>query len=235
MEVEGQLNPDERRLLTEAIRTASEKVNVVLEVGTWLGGGSTIHILRALEENNRGHLWGIEADESIYKRMINNIRAAAPEVIARFTPLFGFSRDVIPRWLAEKDRDFQIDLAFLDGGNNPSEQIIEFRLIDPYMPVGGILMTHDAKFRKGKWLVPYVSRLDNWDSKLYDVSVEGLFFAKKIAPHPSPSNLRSARSHLARMRFEPTEVAAALLPAKVCSLVLKLLPEKLRRGIAEGR
>jgi predicted O-methyltransferase YrrM len=137
MEVEGQLNPAERRLLTEAIRTASEKVNVVLEVGTWLGGGSTIHILRALEENNRGHLWGIEADESIYKRMINNIRAAAPEVIARFTPLFGLSRDVIPRWLAEKDRDFKIDLAFLDGGNNPSEQIIEFRLIDPYMPVGG--------------------------------------------------------------------------------------------------
>jgi hypothetical protein len=96
-------------------------------------------------------------------------------------------------------------------------------------------MTHDAKFRKGKWLIPYVSRLDNWGSKLYDVSAEGLFFAKKIAPHPSPSNLRSARSHLARMRFEPTEVAAALLPAKVCSLVLKLLPEKLRRGIAEGR
>ena len=235
MEIEGQLNPDERRLLTEAIRTASEKVNAVLEVGTWLGGGSTIHILRALEENDHGHLWGIEADESIYKRMINNIRAAGPEAIGRFTPLFGLSQDVIPRWIAEKGQDFQIDLAFLDGGNNPLEQIIEFRLIDPFMPVGGTLMTHDAKLRKGKWLVPYVSRLDNWESKLHDVSAEGLFFGKKIAALPSPNSLRSARLHLLRMRCEPAELAAALLPARICGVVLALLPRHLSLKLGEGR
>src|ERR1700722_16688883 len=95
--IEGQLNEHERRILTAAICGASEKPKVVLEVGTWLGGGSTLHILRALEENGAGHLWGIEADHSIYEKMLANIRAAVPEASARFSPLFGFSQAVIPQ------------------------------------------------------------------------------------------------------------------------------------------
>ena len=75
-------------------------------------------------------------------------------------------------------------------------------------------MAHDAKLRKGKWLVSYISRLDNWESQLHDVSEEGLFSARKIAAHPSCASLRMARFHLFRMRFQPAEVAAALLPAK---------------------
>jgi predicted O-methyltransferase YrrM len=233
--VEGQLNTAERQLLSETILNAETKPEIVLEVGTWLGGGSTIHILRALQRNGKGHLWGIEADKSIYERMIANIRTAAPETVNRFTPLFGLSQNVIPKWLAEMDQGLQIDMAFLDGGDNPMEQVTEFRLLDPYMPVGSILTSHDAKLRKGKWLVPYVSRLDNWESKFHDISAEGLFSAKKIARKPSPESLRSARMHLLRMRLEPAEVAATLLPAKLCKLVLMLMPERIRRRLAEGR
>lgn len=233
--IPGQLNQAERRIISSAILDSETKPKVVLEVGTWLGGGSTVSILRALEKNGEGHLWGIEADESVFARMVENIRATAPETTGRFTPLFGFSQQVIPKWLAEKGEKFEIDLAFLDGGNNPIEQITEFRLIDSYIPVGGILMTHDAKLRKGKWLVPYVSCLDNWESKLHDISAEGLFFAKKIAPHPSQERLRSARSHLLGMRFEPAEVAATLLPAKICGFILKLLPTHLSKKLSDGR
>ena len=89
-EIAGQMNPAERRVLREAVLRASPKPRTVLEVGTWLGGGSTLHLLRALEENGEGHLWGIEADRSIYEAMLKNIEAAAPEASARFTPLFGF-------------------------------------------------------------------------------------------------------------------------------------------------
>ena len=60
-------------------------------MGTWLGGGSTLHLLRALEKNGVGHLWGIEADRSTYDEMLENIRTAVPEAVRRFTPLFGFS------------------------------------------------------------------------------------------------------------------------------------------------
>jgi predicted O-methyltransferase YrrM len=60
-EIEGQLSAKEREYLTNAVMGAPRPPRVVLEVGTWLGGGSTIHILRALEQNRQGHLWGIEA------------------------------------------------------------------------------------------------------------------------------------------------------------------------------
>ncbi len=234
-EPRGQLNAKERELLFDTIVNAETKPKVVLEVGTWLGGGSTIHILRALQKNNIGHLWGVEADKTIYERMVSNIRAAAPEASSRFTPLLGLSEQVIPKWLAKMEKGTRIDLAFLDGGNNPLEQIMEFELIDPYMPVGGVLLAHDAKLRKGKWLVPYVSRLDNWETYLHDVSAEGLFYAKKIADKPSPAIMRKARFHLLRMRLAPAELAAALLPAKLCGWVLRILPHRFSLELAEGR
>src|SRR5438132_670463 len=121
--ISGQLNAKEREILTSAILHGPSKPEVVLEVGTWLGGGSTLHILRALQQNGVGHLWGIEADPAIYDRMIQNIERAAPEARHRFTPLFGYSDKVIPEWLAQMGPDCQIDLVFLDGGDNPREQI----------------------------------------------------------------------------------------------------------------
>jgi len=135
-QIDGQLNSVERGLIESAVSSGSVKPKVVLEVGTWLGGGSTIHILEALERNGEGQLWGIEADQGIYQQMIQNLRRAAPAAMRRFTPLFGFSQKVIPKWLKEQGEGFQIDLAFLDGGNRPSEQITEFNLIDPHIPVG---------------------------------------------------------------------------------------------------
>ena len=157
--IEGQLNATERKLLSDGITLAKKKPGVVIEVGTGLGGGSTLHILRALEQNGTGHLWGVGADRSIYDRMPANIRAAAPEASGRFTPVFGFSQNIIPQWLAERGKDVKVDFAFLDGGNNPGEQIDEFHLLDPFIPVGGQLMAHDAKLRKAKWLVPYIMKL----------------------------------------------------------------------------
>lgn len=233
--IEGQLNTAERKLLTEAILNAARKPQVVIEVGTWLGGGSTLHILRALEQNGTGHLWGVEADRSIYDRMIANIRAAAPEAAQRFTPLFGFSQDVVPQWIQERGPGLRVDFAFLDGGNRPSEQIDEFHLLDPYIPVGGQLMAHDAKLRKAKWLVPYLRALDHWQTELHDISTEGLFAAKKVAEQPSQASARTAARLLRKLRWSPAEVLGAILPARVNVILLKLIPRSLARRVAEGR
>ena len=235
MAIEGQLNEAERRLITEAITGAAKKPLVAIEVGTWLGGGSTLHILRALEQNGPGHLWGIEADRSIYERMLANIRAAAPTEISRFTPQFGFSQDVLKQWKKEQPADVTVDFAFLDGGNNPREQIEEFELLDPLMPVGSQLMSHDAKMRKGRWLVPFISRLDNWESKLHDISEPGLFYAKKIALRPSPQSLRAAKQHRFRQACQPAEIAASWLPSSVCGFTLRLLPRQLSKRLSDGR
>lgn len=235
MAIDGQLNADERRLITEAITGAAKKPQVAVEVGTWLGGGSTLHILRALEQNGSGHLWGIEVDRSIYERMIANIREAAPQEANRFTPLFGFSQEILKQWKREQPANTTVDFCFLDGGNNPREQIEEFELLDPLIPVGGQLLTHDAKMRKGRWLVPFITRLDNWESRLHDISENGLFYAKKIAPRPSPESLRVAQRQLFRQKCQPAEIAASYLPSSVCKLILRLLPQKFSRNLTDGK
>src|SRR5580698_5857150 len=117
MEIQGQLVAAERQIITDAICGAGKKPVVAIEVGTWLGGGSTLHILRALERNGTGHLWGIEVDRSIYERMLANIRGAAPLEAKRFTPLFGFSQDAIRKWKQEQPANATVDFCFLDGGN----------------------------------------------------------------------------------------------------------------------
>src|SRR5690348_2341637 len=171
--IDGQLNEQERGILTSAVRDAQKKPKVILEVGTWLGGGSTLHFLRTLKDKEEGHLWGIEADHQIYEKMIQNIRAAVPDAVDRFTPIFGLSQKVIPGWLNERSMHERVDLVFLDGGDNPREQITEFKLLADRIPVGGRLLSHDSKLRKGKWLRPYLSLLDNWKVQLHDISAEG--------------------------------------------------------------
>ena len=233
--LEGQINPEERRLLTAAITEAPTHPKVVLEIGTWLGGGSTLHFLRALHANGEGHLWGIEADRSIYDQMLQNIRGAAPEAIDRFTPLFGFSQEVIPRWLAEQGPNVQVDLAFLDGGDNPLEQIDEFHLLADRIPVGGRLMAHDTKLRKGKWLRPYLSQFDNWQVEIHDVSAEGLLSALKLREQPSPESRRAAAQTLRKLRLNPAELIGRYLPSWVNRIILGLMPEKLRLRVSQGR
>ena len=233
MEIEGQLSAAERQLIMDAICGADKKPEVGIETGTWLGGGSTLHILRALERNGTGHLWGIEVNRSIYDKMIANIRAAVPKEASRFTPLFGFSQDVLKTW-KEEHPGLPVDFCFLDGGNNPREQIEEFALLDPLMPVGGQLMSHDARLRKGRWLVPYLSQLDNWETKLHDADGPGLFHAKKIAPAPSPASWRAARRHLFKQKCHPVEIAASYLPSSVCGFALGLLPRKFSRNLSDG-
>lgn len=233
--IEGQLNASERALLAAPLLAAPERELRVLEVGTWLGGGSTLTFLQTLQQNGHGRLWGIEADRSIYDRMLANLRAAVPAALPRFTPLFGFSQQVIPAWLAEQPSDFMVDVVFLDGGNNPREQITEFKLLAPRIPVGGHLFSHDAKLRKGKWLVPYLRRLDNWECQLHDVSGEGLFQARKLAAEPSPASQRAASRRLFQLQLEPQEIAATLVPRRLCAWIFNRLPERLVRRIADGR
>jgi hypothetical protein len=128
-----------------------------------------------------------------------------------------------------------VDFVFLDGGNYPGEQIMEFSCLDPYIPLGGQLMTHDANMRKGKWLVPYVSLLDNWESRLYDSSSEfGLYYARKIALQPSTASLKRARSKLFRMRCSPMEIASAVLPSSVCGFIINHLPTGLVKRLYRG-
>ncbi len=131
--------------------------------------------------------------------------------------------------------DAVFGFVFLDGGDNPMEQIEEFQLIRNYVPVGGVIMGHDAKLRKGKWLVPYVRAHDNWECVLHDVSVEGLFEARKVRDQPSEDSKKNAASLLSSMRMQPTELMGRLLPTPVIKIILRFIPKKLLLNITQGR
>lgn len=233
--IEGQLNTGEREFLIKVIRDAPVKPEIVVEVGTWLGGGSTLHFLRALHANGTGHLWGVEAFRHIYDRMIANIQKGAPEATDRFTPLFGFSTDVLPRWLAELAPGKPIDCVFLDGGDNPMEQIEEFKILADRIRVGGVLMAHDAHTRKGKWLVPYLRELDNWETTVFDFSIYGLLHARKLQPEPSAASRLAAEKKLRQLRRQPMEAIARYMPSWLCGAILNAMPEKLRRKFTIGK
>ena len=85
-DIEGQLSKDERQLLVDTVLKMAAPPQIVVEVGTWLGGGSTLYILRALHQLGSGRHWGIESNKDIYEKMIAAMRAAAPEAMDRFTP-----------------------------------------------------------------------------------------------------------------------------------------------------
>lgn len=229
--IQGQLNGRERAFLFDT--TVAVKPDVALEVGTWLGGGSTLHILRALEKNGQGRLYGIEADRSVFEQMIANIRSAIPAAAERFSPLFGNSDEVLSVWLkclpAKK-----IGFVFLDGGDNPMEQIEEFKFLAAHVPVGGVIAAHDARMRKGKWLAPYVGLLDNWKSEILDLSIEGVFCARKLSEEPSALSRRAAERKLRQMRLEPKELIGRFLPKWLCGMILRSLPRNLLRGLTLG-
>jgi predicted O-methyltransferase YrrM len=233
--IQAQLNPAERGILVDYLLKSESPPSVTVEVGTWLGGGSTLHILRELVRLGNGHLYGIEADASIYQAMVANIRKAIPDGLDRFTPLFGFSQVVLPKWIQEQGHGLTIDFVFLDGGDSPGEQITEFQLLDPYIPVGGRLLSHDAKLRKGKWLVPYLSALDNYQTTVHDVSVEGLLTAVKIAAAPSESSKQAAAAVLRRCRRSPIEFLGRLTPRWVLRVAAAILPRALVLKLAAGR
>jgi hypothetical protein len=142
---------------------------------------------------------------------------------------------VIPGFLREQGADSEIGFVFLDGGDNPMEQVEEFQLLRDAVPVGGVLLSHDAKLRKGKWLVPYLRAHDNWECTLHDVSDEGLFEARKIASQPTTASHAKAASVLRALRMQPKELIGRLLPSAVIDLIIKCLPRKLVIAITQDR
>lgn len=206
---------------------------VCLEVGTYKGGGSTLQILRALEQKG-GILFGVEASPEIFQEMRASLAAQEPELCRRFVPVCGFSQQVIPALLAD-ERLARVDFAFLDGGNNPREQIEEFRLLDPNMPVGSVLMAHDALLRKGKWLRRFLPLLDHYQTKVLPLSPEGLLVAQKVRTSPTLPSKIKAHGMLGVQALAPLELAARLAPAGLRSAFFRKLPRRWAAWLADGR
>jgi predicted O-methyltransferase YrrM len=228
--IESQLSPSEKAILGQVVeKFASPRI---LEIGTYKGGGSTLTFLEAIKSKGRGSLIGVEASAAVFSEMKENIESVDPDYFRFFEAIEGFSQQVIPEILTKVS---SFDIVFLDGGNNPREQIEEFELIKNSIPVGGHLFSHDANLRKGRWLVPYLLEFDNWRTTVHQVSEEGLLEAVKLDESPSAQSSARATQCLQRCMRSPVEVATRFFPSHLKGAVLSLMPYKLRRRLGEGR
>lgn len=228
--IESQLSTSEKAILRRAVEAFDSPR--ILEIGTYKGGGSTLTFLEAIKSRGRGSLIGVEASAAIFSEMKANIEAADPDYLRFFEAIEGFSQQVIPEILTKVSA---FDIVFLDGGNNPREQVEEFELIKDAIPVGGYLFSHDANLRKGQWFIPYILELDNWRTTVHQVSEEGLLEAQKLADSPSAPSSAKATQRLQRSMRSPIEFATRIFPSSFKGIVLSLMPYKLRRRLGEGR
>jgi predicted O-methyltransferase YrrM len=228
--IESQLSPSEKAILKQAVEAFTSPR--ILEIGTYKGGGSTLAFLEAIKCRGNGSLIGVEASAAVFSEMKANIESVDPDYFRYFEAIEGFSQQVIPEILT---RVSAFDIVFLDGGNNPREQIEEFELIKNAIPVRGYLFSHDANLRKGRWFVPYLLELDNWQTTVHQVSEEGLLEAVKLADSPSAESSARAARCLQRCMRSPVEVATRFFPSSFKGAALRLMPYKLRRRLGEGR
>lgn len=230
----GQFSDAEREFLASSLRQATRPARVLIEVGTAGGLGSTRTTLDTIRRIGTGHLWGIEAGGRNFEVMAQNLTQCFDDLATWFTPVKGFADQVLPSLLAGLSEPVSVDFVFLDGGNHPAEQIREYRLLVPHMPVGAQLLSHDAKLRKGKWLVPYLRQLDNWEVSLHELSEVGLLHARKTSDRPSTGSRIRAEAGLLLRRLQPLELLAAGTPRTLKRAMLRSLPTRLVKAMAEG-
>lgn len=159
--MEGQMLPEERKALYDII--VETKPDIVFEVGTWKGGGSTFFIASALAENKKGRLFTIECDGELFRYA----KALYATSLASLRPYVFFNKGesdlVYPKILSEVEN---VDFVFLDGKEDPEQTVKEYNMFLPHMKAGSYLACHDWKISKMEKLKVILSDCTKWKSIL---------------------------------------------------------------------
>lgn len=151
--LEGQMTPEERKEIYKIV--IDTKPDVVFEVGTWKGGGSTYFLSSALHENGKGTLFTIESEAEFFNHAVNLYNSTLKPLQPYVNFSFGQSHEVYPnllKTLLEVNKNpyswHCIDIVFLDGKEDPDQTLNELNMFLPYLKVGGIVACHDWKTSK---------------------------------------------------------------------------------------
>ncbi len=181
--MEGQLYPIERQLLFDTVLRAKPKV--VLEIGTWKGGGSTYQIATALRQLGSGKLYTCEVDRAFFEEArgiyTNNWENIVECHYMASTDMINYllSNNIIP------------DFVFNDGPEDPELNLNDFLLIAPHLLQGAVFGMHDwdTDIRvdglvsvKAKLLRPYLENSPEWRIEAYLTRPEsvGMVMATKL-------------------------------------------------------
>jgi len=155
---EDGLDPKENKALYEAI--IKKKPDVVFEVGTRRGGGSTYYISSALAANGKGILHTIECDPACHAQAVSLYKGQLAGLSKHVNLYLGKSHEVFPKVLESMPC---IDALFLDGEENADQTMREFEMFLPKLGVGSILACHDWSVSiKMLYLRPLLESSPDW-------------------------------------------------------------------------
>lgn len=84
----------------------------------------------------------------------------------------GDSREILPKVL-KKIAPLQIHVAYLDSADDANLILKEFKIIEPYLKLGSILIVDDVtcpSCKKGEKILPYLKTKKGWKVEVIDVA-----------------------------------------------------------------
>lgn len=155
--IPGQMWFEDRRVLYNAIREMRPRR--CFEVGTWLGGGSTLVVTRALARNGSGKLHTIEVEEDLHTRAKTSYAKYLPEL----RPFVEFHRgDYRTVFTDLIERKGGVDLFVLDGAEDGAQTLAQFEFFDARSHAGTALFAHDWETEKAAQVRPLLESSDEW-------------------------------------------------------------------------
>ncbi len=156
LHVPGQMWFEERRVLYELVRRV--RPERCFEIGTWMGGGSTLVIARALRDNGTGTLHTIEVLPDVHGQATAFYDQHLPELRPFVDFHLGDYRDVFPALVADGGVDFFV----LDGAEDAQQNLEQLSFFDERSHPGTALFAHDWESEKARLVRPELEGSERW-------------------------------------------------------------------------
>lgn len=195
----GSISPEVAHFLYSLINVT--RPETVLEIGT-LYGYSCLTIGHALKSNGFGHLHSFDLFISENYKKLNETDGRAfvqrllhQDDLSSFVTLHeGDSSTNIQSWTESVNA--RVDIAFIDGSHFITGVLKDFRVINPIMQEGGLMIFHDTHPDNSGWLGPrfLVEKLtQETDFAILDIKTAdtlGLVIAQKTISEGSKASWR---------------------------------------------
>lgn len=174
--------PAEREFLANAIKERNP--SIILEVGTWKGGGSTLQIANAMDESSI--LITCEVDKDFYNQAVRDLSDHKNFSNIQFNNVA--SNELIENMLND---NILPDFIFFDGSEDPEVNYGDFKHLEQYVKPGTYFCMHDWDLgvrtdglisTKAEYVRPYVEMSSKWEilrTLTNPISV-GIVLAKKL-------------------------------------------------------
>jgi predicted O-methyltransferase YrrM len=155
--IPGQMWFEDRRVLYNTLRRLQPRK--CFEIGTWLGGGSTLVVARALARNGSGTLHTIEVEDDLHTRAKAFYAQHLPELRPFVEFHAGDYRAVFSDLI---EREGGVDFFLLDGAEDGAQTLAQFEF-DARSHAGTALFAHDWETEKAAQVRPLLESSDDWE------------------------------------------------------------------------